>query len=466
MRRLAFLVGSVPLLAAAVFACEEDQSGGGPQLDFDSGPLDANRPPFDGAPGFDANVPDAPPDAPVARDVTVVVTTGGRPKPNARVVFHDASGAVLETKETGVDGKATSTGAVPAMASVVLGTSTLHHILTWTAIEAGDVLQARDIDESDDVLGDYRVTLPALDDGGAVRFHAATGDCQQPLSPGESGLLTIRRHCIGMQGAVLGMARDQADELVGVTFKKGNAVPSDAGALDVALPAWTAPTPFSLSVTSPSDDLGFAATLDEIVHGIAFSQEAFRGDGTSYPFRIAPSFAEALQATVYFDPFSGSRRTITKRIAPAASLAIDPAEALAPITEAAIDASNARRPKVTWETAGVANTDGGLVQLRYYGPADADFFWTLVVPPGSLTATAPAMPAELDGLLPEADAGPSVYWPPEVHFVETDLLANYAAFRRQPALLPWLDRGYLSGIMPVLPANGTFRVTSHMPVPR
>src|SRR4051812_20934073 len=107
MRKLVFLFAPATLALVALMACEQDSSGGGGQISFEGGSTSFDAPPpttVDGA------TPDATPDAPVVPAVSVTVTSSRGPKAEVLVVFHDATGAVMETKVTGADGKATHTG--------------------------------------------------------------------------------------------------------------------------------------------------------------------------------------------------------------------------------------------------------------------------------------------------------------------------------------------------------------------
>src|SRR5687768_15366792 len=99
MRRFLFLLAPLGL-AAFSFACEDDPTGS-PSAGFpEAGLGDTNRPPSDSStPGQDAQ-----PDGPVApKGVTVIATGRTGPAANITVLFHDATGAITETKKTGAD---------------------------------------------------------------------------------------------------------------------------------------------------------------------------------------------------------------------------------------------------------------------------------------------------------------------------------------------------------------------------
>src|SRR5688500_2575788 len=104
LRRSFVLLAPLTIAITGVFACEED-SPPGAEFNFpEAGGVDTNQPPL---PGTDSSTkPDAPGDVvPKPTTVTVTITDRLGPKANITVVFHDASGAVTETRTTGNDGK-------------------------------------------------------------------------------------------------------------------------------------------------------------------------------------------------------------------------------------------------------------------------------------------------------------------------------------------------------------------------
>jgi hypothetical protein len=459
MRRALFLLGPSLVLAGAVFACEDESgSGGGPSFGLDSGVS-----PFDGSsPGFEASIPDGgSPDAPPGPpQVTVTVTDKTGPSANVRVVFHDAAGAVLETKLTGADGKATSSGTLPAMASALVGNSSNRHIVTWTGLENGDDLAVRN-DTNDEPLGRYDVQLLPFD--GAFSYEALAGGC----SNGDEDTtisLNLYRSCVGAQSSVLARARDANNIVLGHSFKKGNAVPTDGGAIAVATGTWQAGTDVTITATNIPDGAFANADLLEVADGHGYSAGERGFDGNSLTFTSATGFADALQANVSIFPESlGSRQVIAKRGLPTSTITIDGAQALPAITGTEISGTDARRPVLAWTSSSTAASDGGLVRVGFFGPEDANYDWTFVVAPGATTVTAPAMPPEAESFLPSAgDAGPTSFRDPEVVFVEADVLPSYTAFRRQQGALVSLEQSIGGFSFPAMPQNGTYRATSYV----
>jgi len=462
MRKLVFL--ALPALALApLMACEDDSVGGGPSPTFDAGLSDWSAPPTT----FDGSTPDATPDAPVVPAVSVTVTSVAGPKADVRVVFHDASGAVLDTKLTGGDGKATHTGATPAMVSALVMSGSRHDIVTWTGVEDGDDLQLR-ADESGEEVGMYSVALSSMPDGG-VGIIDVESPCSDNQTYGTATELPMYRYCTRAQNAVLATARTYSGTVVSHAFKKGNPGVSDGGTGAITLGDFKAPSSFSMTVANLPGESRFDATLLEIADGAGFRNRWDSWEGSTVTYPTATSFAEAYQATASFGIF-GTARAITKRIAPAASVEFDYADLLPAIESAVVDASNPRRPVVSWEAAApTTDADGGLVRFSFSGPEGWDYSWTFVVAPGATSVTAPAMPPDAESFLPPApDSGvDAMFSPPKILVVEADVLPGYAAFRRQQGVVLGPEAMYLNdGTLPALPVNGTFRTSIWAEVPR
>lgn len=456
MRKFLLVVcGPMALLAAtALVACETETSDGpGPSFG-----VDGSTSPFDGS-GLDSATPSdgSAPDAAAAGQVTVRISDRSGPRASVRVVFHDASGAVLETKLTGADGKATSSGALPAMASALVARGTDRDIVTWTGLEAGDELALRELVPGS-LLGQYDVTLPGPF-GGATSYDVRAGDCSA-FTEGTSALLDLYPGCVSQQGAVLARASDLAGATLAHAFKKGATYPTDGGALAVAMGAWQTPTNVTVNATGLGPS-GADAELVEIADGIGFRSFEQTLEESSTAFATATGFSDAHQASLLLYPQPGAKQIVARRAAPAATIALDAAQALPPITATAISGGSARRPVLTWTSSSTAAADGGLVRVRFFGPQDASYHWTFVIPPGATTVTAPAMPDEANAFLPTAiDGGPTDFESPEVVFVESDVIPSYAVFRRQQGTLIGLETSFAGFSLPAMPMNGTYRATA------
>ena len=463
MRKYLFFFGPASVLAlGALVACESDPPGGGSTPELDSGLPDSNPPPHtDGGGG-----PDATPDAPEVPGVNVTVFGYGGPKAGVRVVFHDATGAVMETKLTGPDGKAKHIGETPAMASALLSFGESRRIVTWTGVELGDDLQVLDREE-DDHIGMYSITLPGEPDGGA-NTYTVESECDRNLAYGTAAELPLYRSCTRPKNAVLATALSRGD-LRGYAFKKGNAAVTDGGTGAFTLGAWVTPTPFTVDVTNLPPETFYEASLLEVADGAGFRNYESNQEGATITYGVAPGFADAYQASISFAD-SGRDRRVAKRVAPGTpSTTLDYDAILPEIEGAELDATNPQRPIVSWTSAApLTTTDGGVIHVRFDGPQERTFAWTFVVPGNATTVTAPAMPPEAESFLPPApDSGTETYfYLPRVMFIEGDAIPSYAAFRRQQGLFLDHTTSFNGRDLPVLPANGAYRTTSWDAVPR
>lgn len=466
MRRSLLLVG--PLAASLfAFACEDDPLNNPNPNVPEAGAFDANRPPIpdSGGPLADAS-PDG--DAAQAQAVTVVVATRKGPRAGVTVVFHDATGAVLETKTTDATGRATSNaaGPIPAMATALLGKeSGDREIFTWTAVEAGDELAVAD-HELYETLGSYSVVLPGLvtDAGGvaATSYIVNLGVCSGSGSSSPIGM-NLDTQCTGATNAPLLAANDDTGTPLTYAFKKNVPPPADGGVVNVdGLTAWAAPSTFTVTVQNKPGVLGLNVSLLQIANGVATpNYTAFALDGADEAkFKVAPGYADAYQATATAPGTAiGANRRLGARVAGSMTATVfDFQQALPELESATVDAVDPLRPSLSWAAnATLAGSDGGLVTTTYSYPDQGTVRWTLVVPPGATTGSvkAPALPAAAAvDFLPAADAGGS-WGNTSAIFAEAEAVADYKAFRRLNGIIR-AARGTGKGY---LPANGAFKTT-------
>lgn len=471
MRRIVLLAGPVAA-ALALFACEDSGSGGGTgTFTSEAGTFEAG-PPGEGGPPADGAI-----DAPLSKNVTVSAVLGAGPEPGLTVVFHDGAGAVLETKTTGADGKATSSdGITPVQVSLLLGAGSSRHIITWTAVELGDELLARDEDGTGAVNpGSYSVaTQGNFSDGGASSMTASIGDCTSFGGSVSPINIFLGPTCVRAKTAVLARAfgpGEGSNPLLAYAFVKGQAAPAtDGGVVAASVGPWLAPSTTKVTPKNVPAGSSTTVTLHEIADGLAILNGT--GAGTridpATTYLVAPGFADAYQAGTRVFPSSASGATVTiaRRAAPAATNDLDFATAPPVLDSATLDTTALAQPSATWTTQGgasLATMDGGGVILSWYDERENRGTWTFVVPPGAKAVKAPTLPKTAEAWLPHGanDAGAaSTFQVPTVIFAESDLLPGYAAFRRGVGLIIPLANGYQAEERAILPANGTLKMTS------
>jgi hypothetical protein len=474
MRRLVFFAG--PLLTAAfVFACEDDSSGP-PSNDFpEAGAFDSSRPTSDSSLP-DAGQPEA--DAVAPQPVTVVATgVTGAAVTNLTVVFHDANGAVLETKKTGADGKATSAvNPAIAMATVVFDTgASRREILTWTGVQGGDVLPV--VAPVANTIAEFQITIPGgafTDAGGPTsNYYVKVGGCEtyRGFLDGQPVSVYVEPSCYRGMGAVLVAGANANDTIVAHALKKPVAAVADGGVVPVTTDAWKfPPADVTVSVTNTTDASG-RIWFQQIANQTAFVESRNMGQAFDAQFKAAAGFADGYNAAVSYTSGFQASRVIGKRVAPTGTITLDASPAQLPpaLTAATLNAAAPRRPVMSW-TGNMGPMKGGLVRIGWFdGSTESTTRWSIVVPANNAptgTVTAPALPADLDALLPLADGGGSSWETvPDVSFMDSDVVPDYATWRKvQGVVFPASIAQNGNVDQAVLPQNGAFRVTSFHPV--
>jgi hypothetical protein len=455
-------VAFLPLLVtAAVVGCDDPTT---PGVDLpEAGGFDGLAPP----PGPDGSIPDGSiPDALPAdvdagpRGIAVVIADReGKPVAGATVVFHDATGAVIDTATTDAAGRAYRPGVGPQMVTAAVGTAATDdtNLHTWTGVEDGDVLrmvvEARGAQRA---APSYNVTFPGAF-AGASSYTVDVEECQAfSGDPPTPQTLFLYPGCARATNALLGTARDQAGSAIAFSSLKGLVTPPDAGSAPAALPAWAAPTPVVLGIENPPGVRAVRAVYTQIVGTVPYRQEGFfQGDGGA-PFGSAAGFPDAVQALAVNGGFGGSTQAVGKRVAPTASIIIDFAQSLPAITGATNDLTDRARPTIAWKSdQPLTSSDGGGVRIRWFRNNESTGNWTFTVAPTATSVKAPALPAALAAWLPQAQDGVEE---PTVAFGESDLLPGYAQFRSIATIVLGPD---LVVQRVFLPANGNVRVTAY-----
>lgn len=459
LRKTLLVLGPTALVLGSLVACDDDNGGGGANLgvgDFDAS-FDAttNPPPAVDA-GPDAETP-TPPDA-------VVVAVTGTTIAGVPIVFHDAEGAVLETLTTGADGRATSTRPTIAMVTALQKLGTINHAVTWMGVKLGERLTLKDLAPLGTV-GTFDVSS-AYVDGFARTWTAYSGPCSVSGSVAAAQALALNTTCVGATpSSVLVRSAGTAPQPYRFT-RTGPAAPTDGSTVAVTVPtAALAPSTTALSVTSFEITGDIYANDASIAGGLLFTPEAPKlldrstvtGTTASTGLYYPTTFGEALQATVSFTPKGTlGTQTLVKRHAPGAAVTFDQKQVLPAITGgSAPDGKDPLRPVLAW-TGNTSATDGGVIVLGmvYRDPVRA-VGWTFVVPPGTTTLKAPALPVDASFL----PAGQPTFVGPSVSFFESDAFADAAAFRQDQGAFFGPYRG-LGVTTPVLTTDAQLRTTS------
>ena len=426
-------LGTLVLPAFLAAACESDPSSSTNQPGFDGG-----APSFDsGASPFDAGGADAP----ATKGVTVTVVSGTTPIAGARVVFHDAAGAVTGEQQTDALGKV-SVATAPSQVTVIVldeppAFSSGGRLVTYTDVADGDTLVVDASEpESEQPVALFEVTLPGVYDG-AANYVVRTGNCTAQGAPDEPLALVLTRPCVRTPTSVLAVAEDANGRAVAYAFKKGNTPPAsdpnDPKSVPVTVPGPWVP---SGSVQLTATNLPPGSSTEVALFTVS-EQSAFF---SSYPttileegpveFPVPTGFPDAVQAYAAAHLERGTLAFL-RRAPVAPAIPFDFVQALPRITSATVTPTP-KRPEVSWTSAApLTGSDGGFVSVRWSVQLDPDtsarFSWTFVVPSNATSVKAPELPAALASVAPGDELDTE-----QVAFIESDSLPSFAALKAVP----------------------------------
>lgn len=419
----------------------------------------------DGATGFDAAAPDgataplpdgAAPDAtPGPSDaVTVVLTKSGAPVAGVLASLHDDTGAVTASAKSGADGKVSLKTTTSGQLTIALGAAGNAQLLTYVGVKPGDAIEVAVPDTRN-----VRFTVPTLPAGNSGLHVVVGNEACSTNSAGGNPLVLVTNDCItGPTFAAMGSTF--ANGTPWFAFEK-DVTPAATGETPVSLGAWVMGGTFTFSVTNVPNG-SFQGFLGQVADNQAYTSPPNNGfvvtaGAGSAVFGIANGYGDGLQPEAQITTANGvyaSRRVVAQRIAgTATSATLDlGGNALLPeITSITADSITTARPKVTWTAAAaLGGTDSGVIEITW--PSGK---WTFLVPPGTTTVTAPALPTEVATWAPDAPVDPTAA------FFESDLVPGYDVVRQKAASFGFTrvpDIGY-AGATPGLPANGTVKAT-------
>jgi hypothetical protein len=468
MRTLRFLVLGCPsllLALAPVAACESSSSPSSGTFTAEAGTFEAGPLPEAAPPPPDA-APDAPP---VPIGVLLTVLEVGLPKPDVRVLFHDATGAVIGESKTDATGVA-RVATAPAMVTVLTSRSVVGGLLvpaqvTFLAVADGDKLTVTLPDPGPALvlLGHYQVSFagPAA---GATNYDVGVSDACISSAQAVTAPVTVDLYpnCIAAKNAVLARGLDLTGAVVGFASAKGIATPAANATSNVGALAFAAPFITTLHATNiPATATPEAQTLYSLVAEQPYYESIPTGTIASVggvTRATAAGFADAYQSYVSMrsvaDIFSSSG--FVRREAPSASPPVfDFATALPFVTGATV--TGIGRPDVTVATAApVTGTDGGALLLVWTdATTNRDDTWTFIVPASGTSFKVPALPADAAAFVPTAGA-----FIDDVTFIEATQLPGYKELKSVP-VNPTLVEPIQVITQPnvPLPAAGTVRFT-------
>ena len=476
----------VPCLSLVAVACADSTATGGSDLAVQ--PADATLAiPVDFAPSvvadFQVNMVDGG-----ATPVTLTVLAGGvTPEANVSVFFSDASGAQLGSVVlTDAMGRAALVVPAGSQVTAIFGTADAPTLVTITAVRPGDSLIVFDppIPSMDTVTNASVDSVPPSPPTGTTSYEAVVAtSCNQYFSKPPQAF-PLRRRCIagGKFPLLLLPIGNASNELGAFTFIKHNVAGTSASATTSLNPtiAWatTVATP-SLSVKSQPFGKGGEVAFIEIADEVPIAQVG-RFDDTSNgkpaqssSFIEHTGFPDAVQGEAAIEDNLGSLIAVSgiaTRANTSASLAVfDLTQLLPALSNGTIDDTMPGRPSLSFTgPPSLAGADGEELLIAWSEDLSSGGqrkgSWMVIAPPTATKAPTPQLPTSLAAFGPSSTAK---YTPALVSILEGTFISGYDQFRATFSTLPPADAllgaDFNQTQLPLLPVNGTLRITALTP---
>ena len=457
----AVLAPSLLFVAASFVACD-DSSGSGSSSGFESeaGSFEAGPQPDGASP--DGFTPDgAKADGAMGTGVTVIVGDTASPQANVRVIFQDASGAILGEAKTDAAGMAVSTS-IPSMVTVLYappaqpGTA-----VTFMSVTDGDTLHVTPSPHFvDTALGDIAVTFTPNAKTPFVYAFAGNTGCSN-FNGTSPILIHMRPECAHTQNTIF-VEADDATTTQGYALAKMVASPAGGNTVNVLLGPITPAGQRTLVATnlpSAESPSGSAAAISGTdMHFLPSTSASSITDATGLVLYVPRDSVEAFETGASTSHALAGGFSITEILqrelaTPAATGAFTPinfSTALPYVT--GVDATATARPDVTISTSAVPAAAAAYTKISW-GASNAQT-WTFVMPGNTKTFKVPAIPTDATTFTP---TGPITV--EAVGYADGPLLASYAALKALPIpteTLPSLMNDQLA-----LPANGLLEVSTY-----
>jgi hypothetical protein len=393
-----------------------------------------NPPAIDGASGSDG--------AADAADPMVACPTGGPPGPVtvktgglAKVVFHDAAGAVLSVVET--DANNTATGDVPPCGAVTLVSrpadiprSTL---FTVTRVQPGDTISlVFPPSPAPGVTRQLTIEFPTLQNATSYRFSPgrridAFSACSTSFATTSPAVVDIDERCTASDGttALTATALDVDNQPLGYASL------ANVATATASITQWRDDATFTNVGFANSPDPTWESRIGIRMFAGELALDAAGGLFASLPGKLSPAVVgdhAMLFASLEHPQGHESGIDMLQRMVPAplaGSLTLDGGEFAPHVDSCARDDTNPARPVITWTTSRSTAGEHAIVTTADY----EDDQWFLVAAPDQPGAVRyPDLPANLRPASPP-QTGPQAL---AVMVADTSLYGGYDDVRRQP----------------------------------
>jgi hypothetical protein len=400
--------------------------------------------------------------------VTVtVVDHHGVPKKDARVLFHDSTGAVTGEAYTDVSGKV-ATASAPSMVTVLtIDYGPRPALVTYLDVKDGDELSVGYRPPPAVPAGSFDVKLMGAEASATTISILAAGNCGSPNAPSAGDVVFIAPTCGGGATNAVLVTASSASGVLGFASAKDVPAPATTGAVVPVGPlAFTMPGAIKVTASNlpSSPPVATSASMFAIADDRSFLLPAGAGvlDAGGLDFATPTGFADAYQ-TALSATRDNSTSTLARREAASAAASgtlatFDFTTALPFIDGVVITSTEPMRPDVEIKAlnGSLATADAGFVAINFMAAGSSDFHtWTFVVPPATTAFKMPALPANATDYLPTGTATPSI-----VQFLDLSQLAGYQA-AKAVLVVPSLGFEFLNAarLDLALPVGGSLRVS-------
>ena len=425
-------------------------AGDTPVPSLDAGPTGA---PGEGGASSEGGVVDASP-APPGPTASVTVTSSTGPMAGIDVYFHDVDGNVLETKKTGVDGKATRVLSGPGLDSVTVvmnppGMANPGRLFTVMALDAGD-----DIHIPYPEAQTYAVVKPTLTNlVGANGYQDFAGGCTAGSGFNVIPDMELYEACRDQAKFPLLVVASggQLSTPMAFTFLRGLSFTNQTR-YEPAMPAWSTALGSTnikisnMSMNSAGPQIALAHAADGV---LTYLQEKDVYATSEATFTTYPDFADALQAEAGVRDGGSSFRSIAQRDGTKpAHVTFDLAQLL-PVVSVPQLSGAPPALSLAWSAAS-ASPDVVAIMARITFRCD----WSIVAPPSMTKLTGPNISGSTSVCFGDSTPVKAL-----VATLAATALPDYSAARAHAAKLVPLhaDSARSVGLLPALPIDGLYR---------
>lgn len=353
--------------------------------------------------------------------VNVIVERDGSRRAALSVIFHDGSGAVIETVVTDAEGEATSTVPDVGMVTVVTEDTDATRLFAVQGVRPRDTIRF-ELPTNLDTNRELRVSLPGPHPG--ATSYRVSSFCFSSDSFDDASMVSFGCDIAG-RTRVLAVAQSSPPAW-SLRYTYDDAV-------DVTMPAWqTESTLMSVRVGRDGfTDVGLSAGVGDLAW---MGQSVLAvGDATSETISIPSLPIDIIVSAFGTRASTPSLTSVVSRFYRAGELSgfDEDLGATPAITALETVRDDPSRPGIGWSGTGVRT---GVEVVMGYTPDALPVFWTITSPPDSVVVSVPALPDELASLRPTTEA--PFY---DVRFLDGGTDISWDALRSRP-YRPWVER--------------------------